>query len=173
LPALSRWAQGTESAKESNTEIYHAGRGFSTAIVEEACQQFGASFERFCLTAGTPTLAGMMEADAARPCGVRYGRGDGKDGDRCGRTKGKLASTGQSGAGATARADPMTAARSRCRIGKRRYVDQHQVHRPSARPILCHRRLASTAAPHRVYACTWLGMVYLDARDRPSDGEDR
>jgi hypothetical protein len=31
-----------------------------------------------------------MEEDAARLCGVRYGRDDGKDGDRCGRTKGKL-----------------------------------------------------------------------------------
>ena len=32
----------------------------------------------------------MMKADAARLCGVRYGRDDGKDGDRWGRTKGKL-----------------------------------------------------------------------------------
>ena len=60
------------------------------AIVEEAWQQVGASFERFCLTAGIATLAGMMEGDAARRCGVRYGRDDGKDGYRWGRTKGKL-----------------------------------------------------------------------------------
>jgi transposase-like protein len=60
------------------------------AIVEEAWQQVGASFERFCLTAGIATLAGMMEGDAARLCGVRYGRDDGKDGHRWGRTKGKL-----------------------------------------------------------------------------------
>ena len=60
------------------------------AIVEEAWQQVGASFERFCLTAGIATLAGMMEADATRLCGVRYGRDDGKDGHRWGRTKGKL-----------------------------------------------------------------------------------
>src|SRR5437899_6380678 len=33
---------------------------------------------------------GMMEADATRLCGVRYGRDDGKDGHRWGRTKGKL-----------------------------------------------------------------------------------
>src|SRR5208282_1863174 len=59
------------------------------AIVEEAWQQVGASFERFCLTAGIATLAGMMERDAARLCGVRYGRDDGKDGYRWGRTKGK------------------------------------------------------------------------------------
>jgi putative transposase len=60
------------------------------AIGEEAWQQVGASFERFCLTAGIATLAGMMEADATRLCGVRYGRDDGKDGHRWGRTKGKL-----------------------------------------------------------------------------------
>ena len=60
------------------------------AIVEEAWQQVGASFERFCLTAGIATLAGMMEGDAAGLCGVRYGRDDGKDGHRWGRTKGKL-----------------------------------------------------------------------------------
>ena len=32
--------------------------GFPAAIVEEAWQQVGASFERFCLTAGIATLAG-------------------------------------------------------------------------------------------------------------------
>jgi len=63
---------------------------FPAAIVEEAWQQVGASFERFCLTAGIATLAGMMEADAARLCGERYGRGEGRDGHRWGRTKGKL-----------------------------------------------------------------------------------
>src|SRR5215469_12833870 len=59
-------------------------------IVEEAWQQVAASFERFCLTAGVATLADMMEQDAARLCGVRYGRTEGKDGYRWGRTKGKL-----------------------------------------------------------------------------------
>ena len=39
------------------------------AIVEEAWQEVGASFERFCLTAGIATLANMMEEDAARLCG--------------------------------------------------------------------------------------------------------
>ena len=60
------------------------------AIVEEAWQHVGASFERFCLTAGIATLAGMMEGDAARLCGVRYGRDDARNGHRWGRTKGKL-----------------------------------------------------------------------------------
>jgi transposase-like protein len=59
-------------------------------IVKEAWQQVGASFERFCLTAGITTLAGMMEGDAARLCGARYGRADGKDGYRWGWAKGKL-----------------------------------------------------------------------------------
>jgi putative transposase len=60
------------------------------AIVKEAWQEVGASFERFCLTAGIATLAGMMEADASRLCGGRYARGDSRDGHRWGRTKGKL-----------------------------------------------------------------------------------
>ena len=60
------------------------------AIVEEAWQEVGASFERFCLTAGIATLANMMEEDAARLCGPRYGRAEGKDGHRWGKTKGKV-----------------------------------------------------------------------------------
>src|SRR6516225_5154054 len=63
---------------------------FPAAIVEEAWQQVGASFERFCLTAGMATLAVMMEGDAAGLCGARYVRDDGKDAYRWGRTKGKL-----------------------------------------------------------------------------------
>jgi len=62
----------------------------SETIVEEAWQQVGASFERFCLTAGIATLAGRMEGDADRLCGVRDGRDDGTDGYRWGRTNGKL-----------------------------------------------------------------------------------
>jgi hypothetical protein len=48
---------------EKSTTV--AGVG-PAAIVEEAWQQVGVSFERFCLTAGIATLAGMMEGDAAR-----------------------------------------------------------------------------------------------------------
>jgi len=61
------------------------------AIVEDAWQGVEASFERFCLTAGIATLASMMEEDATRLCGPRYGRADGKDGHRWGKTKGKAA----------------------------------------------------------------------------------
>jgi putative transposase len=59
-------------------------------IVEAAWQEVGASFERFCLTAGIATLAQMMEADAARLCGLRYGRAEGKAGHRWGKTKSKV-----------------------------------------------------------------------------------
>ena len=62
----------------------------AVAIVEEAWQEVGASFERFCLTAGIATLANMMEEDAARLCGPRYGRAEGKAGHRWGKTKGKV-----------------------------------------------------------------------------------
>src|SRR6516162_681752 len=62
----------------------------AAAIVEQAWQQVGSSFERFCLTAGVSALTDMMEGDAARLCGARYGRDDGKDGYRWGRAKGKL-----------------------------------------------------------------------------------
>ena len=41
------------------------------ALVENAWQDVGASFERFCLTAGIATLSGMLEEDAVRLCGSR------------------------------------------------------------------------------------------------------
>jgi transposase-like protein len=62
----------------------------AAAIVEDAWQEVGASFERFCLTAGIATLAGMMEEDAAQLCGRRYGREASTGGYRWGRTQGKL-----------------------------------------------------------------------------------
>ena len=60
------------------------------AKIEEAWQEVGASFERFCLTAGLATLSSMMKEDAVQLCGPRYGREDGKAGHRWGKTKGKL-----------------------------------------------------------------------------------
>lgn len=60
------------------------------AIVEEAWQEVGASFERFCLTAGIATLSGMLEEDTVRLCGSRYGRAAGKEGHRWGKTRGKV-----------------------------------------------------------------------------------
>ena len=58
--------------------------------VEEAWRDIGASFERFCLTAGIATLVEMMERDTAELRGPRYGRQDGKEGHRWGRTAVKL-----------------------------------------------------------------------------------
>ena len=60
------------------------------AIIEDAWQEVGASFERFCLTTGLATLASMLEEDATRVCGPRYGRADGRDGHRWGKTTGKV-----------------------------------------------------------------------------------
>lgn len=62
----------------------------SAAMVKEAWQGVGASFERFCLTAGIATLTEMMERDAAELCGPRYGREDGRDGHRWGKTNGRV-----------------------------------------------------------------------------------
>jgi transposase-like protein len=60
------------------------------SVVGEAWQSVGASFERFCLTAGLAALSKMMEQDAIELCGPRYGHGDGKSGHRWGRTTGKI-----------------------------------------------------------------------------------
>ena len=60
------------------------------SAVAEAWQQVGASFERFCLTAGLSTLSRMMKEDAVELCGQRYGHKDGKVGHRWGKTPGKI-----------------------------------------------------------------------------------
>src|SRR4051794_12381562 len=62
----------------------------ATALVKEAWQDVGASFERFCLTAGIATLSRMMTEDAERLCGPRHGRSGMRTGHRWGRTKGKI-----------------------------------------------------------------------------------
>ena len=60
------------------------------AIIEDAWQEVGASFERFCLTTSLATLASMLEEDATQVCGARYDRADGRDGHRWGKTTGKV-----------------------------------------------------------------------------------
>ena len=62
----------------------------ATALVTEAWDAVGASFERFCLTAGVTTLARMMEEDATALCGRRHERLDGRAAYRWGKTKGKI-----------------------------------------------------------------------------------
>jgi putative transposase len=64
--------------------------GAPGAAVAEAWQHVGASFERFCLTAGVSALSRMMEQDAVELCGPRYGHKDGKAGHRWGKTQGKI-----------------------------------------------------------------------------------
>ena len=63
---------------------------FPARSVGAAWQEVGASFERFCLTAGLQALSQMMAEDAAALCGPRYGHKDGKSGQRWGTTQGKI-----------------------------------------------------------------------------------
>ena len=60
------------------------------AIVEDAWEAVGASFERFCLSAGIATLSAMMEQDAATLCGPRHRRDTGAVGHRWGSTRGPI-----------------------------------------------------------------------------------
>ena len=62
----------------------------TTALEAAAWEAVGASFERFCLTAGVSALTRMMADDATALCGRRYGRSDGKAAHRWGKTKGKI-----------------------------------------------------------------------------------
>lgn len=59
-------------------------------FVQAATEEVRASFERLCLTAGLASLSEMMEEDAARLCGPRYGRGRGKACYRWGTARGKV-----------------------------------------------------------------------------------
>ena len=62
----------------------------ATALVDDAWQDVGASFERFCVAAGIATLSSMLDADTAQLCGPRHGRDPERTGHRWGRTKGKI-----------------------------------------------------------------------------------
>ena len=84
--------------------------------VEEAWRDIGASFERFCLTAGIATLVEMMERDTAELSGQRYSR-PGRQG---------RASLGTGGGQARFprrqgddRMAPFASPRGRCRAGRR------------------------------------------------------
>ena len=76
--------------RKSTTKTVSSSAPDSAAMVKDAWQDVGASFERFCLTAGIATLTEMMERDAAALCGGRYDREDGCDGHRWGKTKGRV-----------------------------------------------------------------------------------
>lgn len=76
--------------RKATTKRVSSSAADSAAMLKEAWQDVGASFERFCLTAGIASLTEMMERDAAELCGDRYDREDGCDGHRWGKTKGRV-----------------------------------------------------------------------------------
>ena len=61
-----------------------------TAAVEEARDEVGASFERFCLIAGLASLTQMLDEDAMALAGAPHARAADKPGYRWGHTKGSL-----------------------------------------------------------------------------------
>src|SRR5438045_5490334 len=65
-------------------------RAMARASVGEAWEEVSASFDRFCLAAGSETLGAMMEADAEVACGPRHSRSEDRRGHRWGRTAGKI-----------------------------------------------------------------------------------
>jgi putative transposase len=78
---------GKGNAMKRNSMRPTAG---ASRLVGEAWEEVGASFERFCLTAGIATLTQMLEADVTQLCGPRHGRDPGRSGHRWGRTPGRL-----------------------------------------------------------------------------------
>jgi putative transposase len=62
----------------------------SLGPVDMAFAEVSASFERFCLAAGIEALGAMMEKDAQEACGPRHVRGEGRRGQRWGRTRGQI-----------------------------------------------------------------------------------
>ena len=61
-----------------------------TEAVEEARDEVGASFERFCLIAGLASLTQMLEEDATALAGTPHARAADKPGYRWGRTRGSV-----------------------------------------------------------------------------------
>jgi hypothetical protein len=83
---LTPWKKGNAMRKD----ITGPAAVDAVALAREAWQDVGASFERFCLTAGLATLESMLEADAARLCGSRHACAPERTGHRWGRTQGKI-----------------------------------------------------------------------------------
>lgn len=76
--------------KKATTPTVTSSAANSAELLQEAWQEVGASFERFCLTAGIASLSEMMEQEAAALCGPRHGRQDRRAGHRWGKTKGRM-----------------------------------------------------------------------------------
>jgi putative transposase len=83
---LTPWKKGNAMKRTITTPAPDA-----TALIEEAWQDVGASFERFCLSAGIATLCRMMKEDAECLCGPRHARSGARIGHRWGRTRGRIA----------------------------------------------------------------------------------
>ena len=116
----------------------------ATALVKDAWQDVGASFERFCLTAGIATLSRMMTEDAERLCGPRHGRSGMRTGHRWGRTKGKIGFHGGT--------VPVERPRVRSRDGAELPLPSWE----AALSVGRHRKLGG-ALPHRIcYRIGWL-----------------
>ncbi len=65
MPATKSIAKNCPPSVPKKTRESATAGVVPVAIVDEAWQEVGASFERFCLTAGLATLASMMDEDAA------------------------------------------------------------------------------------------------------------
>ena len=93
LPALSRVGSGCrihEGEQRHEEGLSHPQRP-SASGVEEAWRDVGASFERFCLTAGIATLAEMMERGCGGPVRpAATAETDGRRGHRWGQAAGKI-----------------------------------------------------------------------------------
>jgi putative transposase len=96
LLSLSR-RLGVFNPMESNTmkrtitsPLALASTADLTTAVEEARDEVGASFERFCLIAGLASLTQMLEEDATALAGAPHARADDKPGYRWGRTRGPV-----------------------------------------------------------------------------------
>jgi putative transposase len=92
LLALSRWARGSASIKESNAmnTLTTSTAVPTRALKLEAMSNISASFELFCLASGMEPLGEMMHHDAQAICGPRHARGHFRRAHRWGKTKGKI-----------------------------------------------------------------------------------
>jgi len=76
--------------KTTTSPLALASRPGMATAVQDAWEAVGASFERFCLTAGVSSVMQMLGEDATDLAGDRYDRSSERPGYRRGTTKGKL-----------------------------------------------------------------------------------
>jgi len=92
LLALSRYARGADSTKESNAmnKLITSTAVPTRELKLEAIANISASFEFLCLASGMEALGEMMEHDAQAICGPRHARGPFRRAHRWGKAKGKI-----------------------------------------------------------------------------------